>query len=131
MEDEHIYMRHNKTLLLYHIVLPIKYRKKMITESIGNSLKWICMEIPEPYEINFIEIGYEKSKYIKKMIDNVPINNIHREELQAAMNAAEKERKFHEIINSNTVLYKLSWRETYSLKTADGEESIYSYFLKK
>ena len=78
-----------------------------------------------------IEIGYEKSKYIKKMIDNVPINNIHRDELQAAMNAAEKERKFHEIINSNTVLYKLSWRETYSLKTADGEESIYSYFLKK
>ena len=67
----------------------------------------------------------------KKMIDNVPINNIHRDELQAAMNAAEKARKFHEIINSNTVLYKLSWRETYSLKTADGEESIYSYFLKK
>ena len=47
------------------------------------------------------------------------------------LHAAEKARKFHEIINSNTVLYKLSWRETYSLKTADGEESIYSYFLKK
>ncbi|MBP7179917.1 MAG: Transposase IS200 like protein [Bacteroidetes bacterium ADurb.BinA261] len=58
MEDEHIYKRHNKTLLLYHIVLPIKYRRKVITDIIGRSLKSICLEISERYEINFIEVGY-------------------------------------------------------------------------
>ena len=59
MEDEHIYKRHNKTLLLYHIVLPIKYRRKVITEVIGLSLKSICLEISARYEISFLEIGYE------------------------------------------------------------------------
>ncbi|MDR1347385.1 MAG: transposase, partial [Prevotellaceae bacterium] len=59
MEDEHIYKRHNKTLLLYHIVLSIKYRRKVITDVIGLSLKSICIEISERYEINFMEIGYE------------------------------------------------------------------------
>ncbi len=59
MEDGHIYKRHNKTLLLYHNVLPIKYRRKVITDIIGRSLKSICLEISERYETNFIEIGYE------------------------------------------------------------------------
>ena len=56
MEDEHIYKRHNKTLLLYHIVLPIKYRGKVITDAIGSSLKDICIEISERYDIIFLEI---------------------------------------------------------------------------
>ena len=58
MDYEHIYKRHNKTLLLYHIVFPIKYRNKVITEVIGASLKSICIEISFRYEINFVEIGY-------------------------------------------------------------------------
>ncbi|HRU63899.1 MAG TPA: IS200/IS605 family transposase [Paludibacteraceae bacterium] len=75
MEDEHIYKRYNKTLLLYHIVLPIKYRKKMITESIGNSLKCICMEISERYEINFIEIGYEEDD-VHFLLQSVPTYSV-------------------------------------------------------
>ncbi len=102
------------------------YLKEMLEEY------WKNEEVAIDYLLfdYIIEIGYEKSDYIKEMIDNVPINNIHRDELQAAMNVAEKAGKFHEIINEGTVLYKLSWREAYSLKTADGEESVYSYFLE-
>ena len=55
--SEHIYKSHNKTLLLYHLVFPLKYRKKVITEEIGEGLKEICIEISERYEINFVEIG--------------------------------------------------------------------------
>jgi REP element-mobilizing transposase RayT len=51
MEDEHIYKRHNKTLLLYHLVFPLKYRKKCLDEKSGETLKEICIAISERYEI--------------------------------------------------------------------------------
>ena len=73
--DEHIYKRHNKTLLLYHIVVPIKYRKKVITDIIGNSLKSICMEISKRYEINFIEIGYEPD-HVHFLLQSIPTHSV-------------------------------------------------------
>lgn len=71
MEDEHVYNRHSKTLLLYHIVLPIKYRRKVITEAIGKSLRGICLEISERYDLKFLEIGYE-SDHVHFLIQSVP-----------------------------------------------------------
>jgi len=56
MEDQHIYKRHNKTLLLYHLVFPVKYRRKVIIEEISFTIKRVCIEISERYEIQFIEI---------------------------------------------------------------------------
>ena len=37
--SEHIFKRQNKTLLLYHLVFPLKYRKSVITKEIGEGLK--------------------------------------------------------------------------------------------
>ena len=68
--SEHKLKRHNKTLLLYHIVLPIKYRRKAITQEIGESLKKICLGISERYEINFLEIGYE-SDHVHFLLQSV------------------------------------------------------------
>ena len=45
------------------------------------------------------------------------------------MNEAISRKQFKEIIKPDTILYKLSWRESYSLKTIDGGASIYKYFL--
>ena len=73
--DEHIYKRHNKTLLLYHIVLPIKYRKKVITDIIGISMQSICIEISDRYEINFIEIGYEPD-HVHFLLQSIPIYSV-------------------------------------------------------
>ncbi|SER63212.1 hypothetical protein SAMN04488089_12227 [Myroides profundi] len=42
MDDEHIYKSHNKTLLLYHIVFPMKYRGKVLTDESGLSLVKVC-----------------------------------------------------------------------------------------
>jgi REP element-mobilizing transposase RayT len=39
MADEHIYKARNKTLLLYHLVFPIKYRRSVISREVGESLK--------------------------------------------------------------------------------------------
>ena len=68
--SEHITKRHNKTLLLYHIVCPLKYRKSVITKEIGESLKEICLQISERYEIHFVEIGYE-SDHVHFLVQSV------------------------------------------------------------
>ena len=59
--EEHILKRHNKTLLSYHLVFPLKYRESVITNEIGEGFKEICLKISEPYEVHFIEIGYESN----------------------------------------------------------------------
>ncbi len=72
---EHIAKRHNKTLLLYHLVCPLKYRKSVITKEIGESLQEICLQISERYEINFVEIGYE-SDHVHFLVQSVPNLNV-------------------------------------------------------
>jgi len=69
--SDHKFKRHNKTLLLYHIVLPIKYRRTAINQAVGESLKEICIGISERFEINFIEIGYE-SDHVHFLLQSVP-----------------------------------------------------------
>ena len=69
--SEHILKRHNKTLLLYHLVFPLKYRKSVINNEIGEGLKDICLEISERYEVHFIEIGYE-SNHVHFLVQSVP-----------------------------------------------------------
>ncbi len=76
-----------------------------------------------------IELGYEEIPEIKKLIDNVPINNLRRDDLQAAMNNRLPANQFYSIVKPDTVLYKLSWRETYSKETVDGKPTVYKYFL--
>ena len=71
MSDEHIYKRHNKTLLLYHLVFPMKYRRDILTELSGTVLKSICLEISERFEIEFVEIGFE-SDHVHFLIQSVP-----------------------------------------------------------
>jgi REP element-mobilizing transposase RayT len=53
----------------------MKYRRDIITEEIGISLKDICIEISERYEINFIEIGHE-SDHVHFLIQSVPTLSI-------------------------------------------------------
>jgi putative transposase len=69
--SEHILKRHNKSLLLYHLVFPLKYRKGVITDEIGECLKDICIDISERYEMNFVEVGYEID-HVHFLLQSVP-----------------------------------------------------------
>jgi len=73
--SEHKIKRHNNTLLLYHMVLPLKYRKQVICKEVGESLKEVCLEISKRYEIEFIEIGYE-SDHVHFLIQSVPTKSV-------------------------------------------------------
>ena len=70
--SEHILKRHNKTLILYHIVCPAKYRQKVFTERVELSLKNICIEIGKRYEIYFVEIGTDKD-HVHFLVQSVPV----------------------------------------------------------
>ena len=74
---EHIFKRHNKTLLMYHLVFPLKYRKSVIDEEIGEGLKQICIEISQRYEVHFMEIGYE-SNHVHFLVQSVPSYSVSK-----------------------------------------------------
>ncbi|MFN8576205.1 MAG: IS200/IS605 family transposase [Candidatus Sericytochromatia bacterium] len=69
--SEHIFRKHNKIKLMYHIVCPAKYRKKIFTDEIEKSLKDICVEIQERYEIIFIEIGSDND-HVHFLVQSIP-----------------------------------------------------------
>ncbi|MBN4047194.1 IS200/IS605 family transposase [Olleya sp. AH-315-K02] len=70
--SEHIYKRHNKSLLLYHLVCPIKYRRSILTEQVGISLVKVCTEIECRYDLFFIEIGLDDN-HVHFLIQSVPL----------------------------------------------------------
>ncbi len=72
--SEHILKRHNKSLLLYHIVCPSKYRRKIFIDEVEKTLKEVCVEITKRYEITFIEIGNDED-HVHYLVQGVPIQS--------------------------------------------------------
>lgn len=71
MSDEHIVKSHNRTLLLYHLVLPAKCRLKVFTPEVEETLRQVCLKIEECYEIRFVEIGME-ADHVHFLVQGVP-----------------------------------------------------------
>lgn len=78
-----------------------------------------------------IALGRQELPAIGALLEQVPVNNLRRDDLQAAMNRAEDPANWNRIVQPDTALYKLSWRETYSHTTPDGKDSIYHNFLEQ
>ena len=57
--SEHILKSHNKSLLLYHIVCPIKYRRDVFTEAVSQTMRSVCQGLEDRYEVHFLEIGLD------------------------------------------------------------------------
>jgi len=56
---------------MYHIVCPAKYRRKVFTKKVELSLKNICFEIENRYEIHFVEIGIDED-HVHFLVQSVP-----------------------------------------------------------
>jgi len=69
--DRHIIKSHNKSLLLYHYACPAKYRRKVFTKSVEQSLKKVCEEIGKRFEIYTIEIGSDDD-HVHFLLQSVP-----------------------------------------------------------
>ncbi len=71
--SEHIHKSYNKSLLLYHFVCPIKYRRNVLSEEVSATFKQICLGIEERYDIHFLEIGLD-GDHVHFLIQSVPMN---------------------------------------------------------
>lgn len=69
--SEHIHKSHNVSKLMYHYVLPAKYRRIVFDEHVDEVLKDICLEISKRYPIYFLEIGTDKD-HVHFLIQSVP-----------------------------------------------------------
>lgn len=68
---ENISKSHNLNVLLYHLVCPAKYRRKIFMDEVTKSLLLICFERTEKQEIEFIEIGTD-SDHVHFLIQGIP-----------------------------------------------------------
>jgi REP element-mobilizing transposase RayT len=59
-EKQHINKSHNRTLLLYHIVLPAKYRRHVFSDEVFETILKVCKKMEEIYELWFLEIGNDE-----------------------------------------------------------------------
>ncbi len=75
--SEHIFKSHNKTVLLYHLVFPAKYRRKVFSKEVEETLIEICIEISERFEINFLEIGNDED-HIHFLVQGIPKMQVSR-----------------------------------------------------
>ncbi len=71
-KSEYIHKSHNVSVLLYHFVLPSKYRRVVFSVEVEKTLKEICIEIAKRYEINFLEIGSDKN-HVHFLVQSVPM----------------------------------------------------------
>lgn len=77
-----------------------------------------------------IELAYRNIPSVKENLDRLRINNLSIDDLQTAMENAMSFDQWDNIINEDTVIYKLSWRVKFQLSTDSGTSTVYDYFLK-
>ena len=128
---EHIAKRHNKTLLLYHLVCPLKYRKSVITKEIGESLQEICLQISERYEINFVEIGYE-SDHVHFLVQSIP--NLNVSEITKTIKSITAKQLFQKHPEIKTKLWGGNlWSSGYYANTVGqyGNEEVIRKYIER
>ena len=128
-EKKHIRKSHNVTLLLYHIVLPAKYRKKVFTDAVYRTLIKVCLWIEKRYEIYFLEIWNDED-HVHFMIQWIP--NMSVTEIVSTLKSitTNKIREKHkEEINKKLWWWKLrtSWYYANTVWAFAWEQTIRNY----
>ncbi len=73
--SEYIHKSHNVTVLLYHLVLPAKYRRAVFDEQVDEVMKDVCLEIEKRYQVRFLEIGTDKD-HVHFLVQSVPTYSV-------------------------------------------------------
>ncbi len=62
---------HNVSLIVYHIVCPIKYRRSVISDKVKYTIFRTCQSISEKHELYFIEVGTDLN-HVHFLVQSVP-----------------------------------------------------------
>ncbi|EBP4586127.1 IS200/IS605 family transposase [Salmonella enterica] len=75
MKSIYLHKSHNVTVLIYHIVLPAKYRRSVFDSKVEAVLKDVCTELERNYQIRFLEIGTDRN-HVHFLIQSVPTYSV-------------------------------------------------------
>jgi putative transposase len=75
--SDYIHKSHNVTVLLYHLVLPAKYRRAVFDEHVDEVLKEVSLAIEARYQVKFLEIGTDKD-HVHFLVQSVPTYSVTR-----------------------------------------------------
>ena len=78
-----------------------------------------------------IYLSYCERSDIRQMIDSLPENNLLRDEPAAYMGTPFSQEQVEKWLSSDTVLFKLSWRESWKEKTENGEKTFFGVFIEE
>ena len=70
--SQYSHKSHNVSVLLYHYVCSVKYRRVIFDDTVNKIIIQTCEEISKRYEINVVEIGTD-GDYIHFLIQSVPM----------------------------------------------------------
>ena len=69
--SKYIHKSHNVSLIMYHFVCPTKYRRVVLSEDVDKTLRDVCIEIANRFDIIFLEIGTDKD-HVHFLVQSVP-----------------------------------------------------------
>ncbi len=75
--SEYIHKSHNVTVLIYHLVLPAKYRRVVFDDHVDEALKEVCLDIERRYRIKFLEIGTDED-HVHFLVQSVPTYGVSK-----------------------------------------------------
>lgn len=75
MKSIYFHKSHNVTVLIYHIVLPAKYRRSVFDSKVEAVLQDVCTELERNYQIRFLEIGTDRN-HVHFLIQSVPTYSV-------------------------------------------------------
>lgn len=109
---------HSVFLLNYHLVLCIKYRKKVVNEDISNRLKQIFVDVSSNYKITLVEWNHDKD-HIHLLFRAKPNSDLSK--MINAYKSASSRRIKNEFPNIRKSLWKeYFWSRSYCLLTTGG-----------
>ena len=74
---DHLLKSHNKTLIIFHLVCPVKFRRDIFTSGNEATFKSVCLELGLRYEYKFLEIGID-GDHVHFLIQTIPNIQIAR-----------------------------------------------------
>jgi putative transposase len=115
---------------MYHFVCSAKYRRIVFTKEIDKSLREICIQISERYEVLFIEIGTDDD-HVDFLIQSVPMYSATKIiQMVKSLTAKEIFRLHPEV--KKQLLGDEFWTKGFYVNTVSkhGNESVIQAYVK-
>jgi putative transposase len=78
--SEYVHKSHNVTVLIYHLVLPAKYRRAVFDEDVDTAMKAVCIGIEDRHQMKFLEIGTDKD-HVHFLVQSIPTYSVTKDSI--------------------------------------------------